>query len=213
MREIDGTGAAGGIAGALVALGGRLLPGFELVADELDLHDAVAAADVVITGEGYLDEQSFEGKVVGGVQEMATAAGKPVGAIVGDASPEAASRIDHVSLVDVYGNDTGDERAAVVHRAAPRQRCCNGLRRSRRAGCAGRRQWSKWRGSAICANVLPALSSPSKNEHRVVGERCRVGQLDWRRHRLDRRQRPSSHGHRLRHRLCRGIARRRTESW
>ena len=47
VREIDGTGAAGGIAGALVALGGQLLPGFDLVADELDLHDAIAAADVV----------------------------------------------------------------------------------------------------------------------------------------------------------------------
>jgi len=103
VREIDGTGAAGGIAGALVALGGRLLPGFELVADELDLHDAIAAADVVITGEGYLDEQSFEGKVVGGVQELADEAGKPVGAIVGDAAPEVVARIEHVSLVDEFG--------------------------------------------------------------------------------------------------------------
>jgi len=105
VREIDGTGAAGGIAGALVALGGRLVPGFDLVADELDLHDVIAAADIVITGEGYLDEQSFEGKVVGGVQEMAAEAGKPVGAIVGDAAPEVASRIEHISLVDDYGND------------------------------------------------------------------------------------------------------------
>jgi len=102
-----------------VALGGRLLPGFELVADELDLHDAIAAADVVITGEGYLDEQSFEGKVVGGVQDMATAAGKPVGAIVGDASPEAASRIDHISLVDVYGNERAmNEPLWCIERAA-----------------------------------------------------------------------------------------------
>jgi glycerate kinase len=103
VREIDGTGAAGGIAGALVALGGRLMPGFELVADELDLYDAIAAADVVITGEGYLDEQSFEGKVVGGVQAMADAAAKPVGAIVGDAAPEAAERIEHVNLTEEYG--------------------------------------------------------------------------------------------------------------
>jgi len=103
VREIDGTGAAGGIAGALVALGGQLIPGFDLVADELDLHDVIAASDVVITGEGYLDEQSFEGKVVGGVQAMATAAGKPVGAIVGDASPDIGSRIDYISLVDDFG--------------------------------------------------------------------------------------------------------------
>jgi len=119
VREIDGTGAAGGIAGALVALGGRLVPGFDLVADELDLHDVIAAADIVITGEGYLDEQSFEGKVVGGVQEMAAAAGKPVGAIVGDAAPEVASRIEHISLVDDYGNDKAmNEPLWCIERAA-----------------------------------------------------------------------------------------------
>jgi glycerate kinase len=119
VREIDGTGAAGGIAGALVALGGRLIPGFDLVADELDLHDVIAAADIVITGEGYLDEQSFEGKVVGGVQEMAAEAGKPVGAIVGDAAPEVASRIEHISLVEDYGNDKAmNEPLWCIERAA-----------------------------------------------------------------------------------------------
>jgi len=119
VREIDGTGAAGGIAGALVALGGRLIPGFDLVADELDLHDVIAAADVVITGEGYLDEQSFEGKVVGGVQAMTTAAGKPVGAIVGDASPDVGTRIDYISLVDDYGTDKAmNEPLWCIERAA-----------------------------------------------------------------------------------------------
>ena len=42
VRDIPGSGAAGGLAGGLVALGGRLLPGFDLVADEVDLHDHVA---------------------------------------------------------------------------------------------------------------------------------------------------------------------------
>ena len=119
VRDIDGTGAAGGIAGALVALGGQLLPGFDLVADELDLHDAIDAADMVITGEGYLDEQSFEGKVVGGVQALAVAAGIPIGAIVGDAAPEVAARIDHVSLVDEYGNERAiNEPLWCIERAA-----------------------------------------------------------------------------------------------
>jgi glycerate kinase len=103
VRHLPGTGAAGGLAGGLVALGGTLMPGFELVADEIELHDHIAEADLVITGEGYLDEQSFEGKVVGGVQAWALAADKQVGAIVGDATPEVASRIEHVSLVDAYG--------------------------------------------------------------------------------------------------------------
>jgi glycerate kinase len=105
VRPIEGTGAAGGLAGGLLALGGRLLPGFDLVADELDLYDAIGAADLVVTGEGFLDEQSFEGKVVGGVQRLACDAGKPVGAVVGDCAAEVADRIEHVGLVPEYGLD------------------------------------------------------------------------------------------------------------
>ena len=55
---IEGAGAAGGLAGGLLALGGRLVPGFDLVADHVDLHDRLAAADVVVTGEGYLDARA-----------------------------------------------------------------------------------------------------------------------------------------------------------
>lgn len=107
VLNMPGTGAAGGLAGGLVALGGRLMPGFELVADEIDLHDKIAAADLVITGEGYLDDQSFEGKVIGGVQALCRAAGRPVAAIVGDSAPEVQGRITHRSLV----RDFGEERA------------------------------------------------------------------------------------------------------
>lgn len=103
VRAIPGTGAAGGLAGGLVALGGRLMPGFDLVADELDLHDHMEAADFVITGEGYLDEQSFEGKVIGGVDAMCRKAGKPLAAVVGDSAPEVMDRIEHVSLAREYG--------------------------------------------------------------------------------------------------------------
>ncbi|MEI7619734.1 MAG: glycerate kinase [Actinomycetota bacterium] len=105
VRTIAGGGAAGGLAGALVALGGRLLPGFELVADELDLYDRVANAELIITGEGFLDEQSFQGKVVGGMQAMAQRAQRRIAAIVGDADPDVADRIEHVSLVAAFGRD------------------------------------------------------------------------------------------------------------
>jgi glycerate kinase len=103
VRQVEGSGAAGGLGGALVALGGTLLPGFDLVADEVDLHDAIEAADVVITGEGHLDEQSFEGKVVGGVSRLAAQCGRPCGAVVGGADPEVAASITHVALVDAFG--------------------------------------------------------------------------------------------------------------
>jgi len=105
VRSLPGTGAAGGLAGGLVALGGKLMPGFELVADEIDLHDAVHDADLVVTGEGFLDEQSFEGKVIGGVQSICAGADTPVVAIVGDSDESLAARIEHVSLTREFGLD------------------------------------------------------------------------------------------------------------
>ncbi len=103
VSTIEGAGAAGGLAGGLAALGGRLVPGFDLVADEIDLHDTVAAADLVVTGEGFLDTQSFAGKVVGRVQQMADELGKPVGAVVGDADPAVVDRIPHAVLAQLFG--------------------------------------------------------------------------------------------------------------
>jgi glycerate kinase len=116
---LPGAGAAGGLAGGLVALGGRLLPGFELVADELDLHDRVAEADLVITGEGYLDEQSFHGKVVGGVAAVCASSDTPVAAVVGDSAPEVQHRIRHVSLAATFGIEAAmGEPLRCIERAA-----------------------------------------------------------------------------------------------
>lgn len=119
VRNLPGTGAAGGLAGGLVALGGRLLPGFDLVADEVDLHDHIEAADVVITGEGYLDAQSFDGKVVGGVQALCAEVGRPVVAIVGDNAPEVGGRITHRSLAQEFGLERAmNEPLWCIERAA-----------------------------------------------------------------------------------------------
>jgi glycerate kinase len=73
------------------------------------LADAVEGADLVVTAEGFLDEQSFEGKVVGGVAEMAGSLGVPCVAVVG----EVIEGLDHldargvevVSLVARFGED------------------------------------------------------------------------------------------------------------
>jgi glycerate kinase len=107
VLELEGAGAAGGLAGGLAAIGARLVEGFEVVADEVELWEKVEGADLVVTGEGFLDEQSFEGKVVGGVAELAAEAGVPVVAIAGEVLDEVAGRIDAVSLVERFG----DERA------------------------------------------------------------------------------------------------------
>ena len=105
VDEIEGSGAAGGIGGALAALGGKLIPGFELVADELDLYDAIDGADLVITGEGRLDEQSFRGKVVGGVAEIAAESGVDVAVLVGVADATVRNRLPTWTLVEAYGEE------------------------------------------------------------------------------------------------------------
>ncbi len=67
VAAIDGAGAAGGIGGALVARGATLAQGFDVIARHLNLASDVHWADLVITGEGRLDQGSLEGKVVDGV--------------------------------------------------------------------------------------------------------------------------------------------------
>ncbi|MEJ7649069.1 MAG: glycerate kinase [Nakamurella sp.] len=70
--DAAGAGAAGGSAFGLATLwGARLRPGAPAVAEIVGLTDALAGADLVITGEGRFDEQSLRGKVVGHVVESA----------------------------------------------------------------------------------------------------------------------------------------------
>jgi len=109
VRALEGAGAAGGLAGGLAVAGAALVPGFEVVADEAGLYDLVAGADLVVTAEGFLDDQSFAGKVVGGVWELASDAGVPCAAIVGevDAPGAVPAGLTVVSLVERFG----DERA------------------------------------------------------------------------------------------------------
>ncbi len=90
VSRTEGGGAAGGLAGGLAALGARLEPGFEVVAQAAGLDAAFDGAELVVTGEGKLDITSFEGKVVGSVLEWAADAGVPHRAvIVGQATDEA----------------------------------------------------------------------------------------------------------------------------
>lgn len=103
VGDVVGSGAAGGLAGGLMVAGAKLLPGFDLVADAAGLAEVIETADLVITGEGRLDESSFSGKVVGGVVELASEFGVPVVAVVGSSDPTVAERIDLVDLSARFG--------------------------------------------------------------------------------------------------------------
>ena len=111
VTDVPGSGAAGGLAGGLLAVGADLCDGFELIADSVGLYEQIEEADLVITGEGRLDATSFDGKVVGGVMELARHAEVPVMAIVGQATGDVAGMIPTVDLTTTFGaeralNDT-----------------------------------------------------------------------------------------------------------
>ncbi len=112
VTTVPGAGAAGGLAGGLVALGARIEPGFDLVAGLVGLGSRLERADLAVTGEGHLDPPSFHGKVPGGVLELARARGAlgpalPVVCIAGgaDASVLAAPPpgLEVVSLTARFG--------------------------------------------------------------------------------------------------------------
>lgn len=84
IHHIPGAGAAGGLAGGIVAfLNGRLESGVSLVARVAKLEDAVRDADLVITGEGRVDSQTAGGKTPFGVAKVAQSHGVPVVLLAG----------------------------------------------------------------------------------------------------------------------------------
>jgi glycerate kinase len=105
VDDVPGSGAAGGLAGGLLAVGARLVPGFDAVADRLGLDAALAGADLVVTGEGRLDGTSLAGKVVGGVLRRSAAAAVPVLVLAGtvDAEVVLPSGVAVVDLTRTFG--------------------------------------------------------------------------------------------------------------
>ena len=110
VPDLPGSGAAGGLAGGLAAIGARLSPGFDLVADRLRFEERVADADLVVTGEGRLDATSFAGKVVGRVLALTAAAETDTLVIAG--SIASGGPVEAVSLVDRCGHDRAFEQPA-----------------------------------------------------------------------------------------------------
>lgn len=80
---VPGAGAAGGLGAALLALGAELRSGVDTVLDLVGFDERVGDVDLIITGEGNMDEQSAAGKAPVGVARRAKRYGKPVVAVVG----------------------------------------------------------------------------------------------------------------------------------
>ena len=101
-RDIPGAGAAGGLGFGLMAfLGGRLVSGFDMVASQVGLAARVAAADLVITGEGRLDAQSLQGKGPVGVARLARQLGKKIVGVAGSVDDSDALRAQFDLLIGI----------------------------------------------------------------------------------------------------------------
>ena len=74
------------------------------MAERIELAERIEAADLVITGEGLIDEQSLQGKTVGGVAALAAELGKPVVVIAGDLEGDPLE-LPFRTLVEAFGVD------------------------------------------------------------------------------------------------------------
>lgn len=124
-----GAGAAGGLGAALLALGGRRVSGATVVADATDRDADIAAADVVITGEGKFDAQTLRGKVVSALNGAARAADIPTVVLAGQVAltPDeidaagirsAHSLVEFAGSVEVAMNDADTQLTRLTEQVA-----------------------------------------------------------------------------------------------
>ena len=93
FRNEPGAGAAGGLGFGLMSFcDAKVRPGFEVVAEAVGLEQKIKRADVIITGEGKLDNQTLEGKTPAGVAVLGRKFGKRIFAIVGRAEANSKAR-------------------------------------------------------------------------------------------------------------------------
>ncbi len=103
VDELEGAGASGGLAGGLAAIGASIESGFDVLADFVDLDGHLLDCDLVVTGEGRLDETSLQGKLVGRLAHRARLAQIPIVAIAGAVELSSSAEVDARSLAERYG--------------------------------------------------------------------------------------------------------------
>ena len=116
IMNIPGAGAAGGLGAAMYGfLNGQMKSGIQTVLDLVKFDDIIADADYVITGEGKLDDQSVQGKVISGIAGRCKAQNKPCIAIVG-CTGDGYQSILACGVTDIYVTSGDmDMYAAMAH--------------------------------------------------------------------------------------------------
>lgn len=106
LQKISGSGAGGGIAGGLHAmLRANLTRGIDVIFNIANFSEAIQWADVVITGEGKVDEQTWQGKVVDGVVRQSKTFNKRVIIVCGQSTESWHDQIPIISLTSEVGSE------------------------------------------------------------------------------------------------------------
>lgn len=128
-RDTPGAGAAGGVGFAMLTLAGQfaeleLRPGIDLVMEEAGFDRALASSQLVLTGEGRIDEQTAYGKTALGVAKRARAAGRTCIAIGGGVTPAGIEALAAVGAIAVpVVESPQDVEAAMAAGTPPVERC------------------------------------------------------------------------------------------
>ncbi len=79
LSQMDGCGAAGGVSASILAFfNAKLVNGFDAISKVTGLEDKIKSADLIISGEGCIDSQSLDGKVISGVSKLCRQYNKPL---------------------------------------------------------------------------------------------------------------------------------------
>jgi glycerate kinase len=134
-RDVPGAGAAGGLGfGLLTFCNATIRPGFDMIAETLRLEERISAADLVITGEGRIDDQTLDGKGPAGIAAMARKAGKRVIAFAGSVTAAAENAGVFDAVIPIADRpltiaEAMPEAAALLERASLRAAKLIGIRK------------------------------------------------------------------------------------
>ncbi|MDQ3870937.1 MAG: glycerate kinase [Chloroflexota bacterium] len=135
VRDVPGSGAAGGTTAGLLAIADRfgsfeIRPGVEVVMELTGFQQALATSDLVLTGEGRIDAQTAHGKTALGVARRAAAAGRPVIAFGGGVTADGIHALGPLGVVVVpVSEGPASVEEAMAARSAPVERAAERVAR------------------------------------------------------------------------------------
>ena len=105
ISKMEGMGAAGGITAMILPFfNTTIIPGIELIIQYSQFENQIKKADLLITGEGKIDKQSFQGKVVGTLLQIAKKYNKNILLITGKKGVDLPSKLNQIPTIELSSN-------------------------------------------------------------------------------------------------------------